>query len=132
LDTADTAVRLLMTEDPEEAEALAGELDVLNRKRQQLVDEMTLEAVEEIEKNPDKHKYVISLPARAGMWAWSSLSLPGWSKNITGRLWCWGSTKKNKRPRDRREAFKDFICFKRCQSVKNGCPNLADTKWLRE
>ena len=54
LDTADTAVRLLMTEDPEEAESLAGELDALNRKRQQLVDEMTLEAVEEIEKNPEQ------------------------------------------------------------------------------
>lgn len=72
LDTADTAVRLLMTEDPEEAESLAGELDVLNRKRQQLVDEMTLEAVEEIEKNPDKHKYVIVV------------ARPGWNVGVVG------------------------------------------------
>ena len=72
LNTADTAVRLLMTDDREEAEELAEELDALNRKRQQLVDEMTLEAVEEIEENPKKHEHVIVV------------ARPNWNVGVVG------------------------------------------------
>ena len=44
LETADDALRLLVTERDEEAAALARELDRLNRERQQLVDRTTAEA----------------------------------------------------------------------------------------
>lgn len=44
LQHADTAVRLLLTDDPHEAETCAAELDQLNRQRQKLVDEMVVHA----------------------------------------------------------------------------------------
>lgn len=59
LDSADTAVRLLTTDDQDEAEKLADSLNRMNRERQQLVEEMTLEAIAEVEKNPEQHQYVI-------------------------------------------------------------------------
>jgi len=49
LQSADPAVHLLLTEDMEEATILAKEIDRLNKERQQLVNEMTKEAIEEIE-----------------------------------------------------------------------------------
>ncbi|CAG7631487.1 hypothetical protein PAESOLCIP111_03303 [Paenibacillus solanacearum] len=47
--SADTAVRLLTTEDEQEARRLADELDQLNRERQKIVDEMTKQAVTMVE-----------------------------------------------------------------------------------
>ncbi|MGG5254927.1 single-stranded-DNA-specific exonuclease RecJ [Neobacillus sp. SM06] len=51
LEDADLAVHLLLTDDQDEAEALAHQMESLNKERQQLVAAMTEEAVEEVEKN---------------------------------------------------------------------------------
>ncbi|MEH7418531.1 single-stranded-DNA-specific exonuclease RecJ [Neobacillus drentensis] len=51
LEDADLAVQLLLTEDPEEAQALAEEMDALNKTRQEIVNTITSEAIEEVEKN---------------------------------------------------------------------------------
>jgi single-stranded-DNA-specific exonuclease len=51
LENADMAVDLLLTEDSFEAEALAQEMDDLNKTRQSIVNTITLEAIEEVEKN---------------------------------------------------------------------------------
>ncbi|MFN0223171.1 single-stranded-DNA-specific exonuclease RecJ [Paenibacillus sp. KR2-11] len=48
--SADTAVKLLTTEDDREAERLAGELDLLNKERQRIVDEMAKEAFAQVER----------------------------------------------------------------------------------
>jgi len=49
LETADKAVRLLISEDREEAEILAEEINLLNKQRQGLVDELTKEAIAWVE-----------------------------------------------------------------------------------
>ncbi len=49
LGDADPAVDLLLTEDPEEAKALAEEIDRLNKERQAIVSEMTDEAINMVE-----------------------------------------------------------------------------------
>ncbi|MBA4541347.1 MULTISPECIES: single-stranded-DNA-specific exonuclease RecJ [Thermoactinomyces] len=72
LDSADTAVRLLISGDVREAESLARELDAMNRERQQLVEEMTLEAISEVEKNPERHRHVIVV------------AKPGWNVGVVG------------------------------------------------
>ncbi|MCR8644103.1 single-stranded-DNA-specific exonuclease RecJ [Paenibacillus sp. N1-5-1-14] len=54
LESADTAVRLLLTEDSSEADELAQELDVLNVERQRIVEEMTVEAVAMVEAERQK------------------------------------------------------------------------------
>lgn len=51
LESADMAVELLLTDDPYEAEALAQEMDELNKTRQSIVNSITLEAIEEVERN---------------------------------------------------------------------------------
>ncbi|BCB04955.1 single-stranded-DNA-specific exonuclease RecJ [Bacillus sp. KH172YL63] len=51
LGDADPAVELMMTEDSEEAKALAEEIDGLNKERQAIVSKMTEEAVEMVEKD---------------------------------------------------------------------------------
>ncbi|HJV16864.1 MAG TPA: single-stranded-DNA-specific exonuclease RecJ [Bacillales bacterium] len=51
LESAELAVQLLLTEDLDEAEGLAEEMDVLNKTRQSIVNSITLEAIEEVEKN---------------------------------------------------------------------------------
>lgn len=51
LQSADPAVDLLMTTDPEEASYIADEIDELNKERQQLVNQMTQEAIQEVEEN---------------------------------------------------------------------------------
>ncbi|WP_066063888.1 single-stranded-DNA-specific exonuclease RecJ [Neobacillus soli] len=51
LEDADLAVQLILTEDPLEAESLAAEMDALNKSRQSIVNAITLEAIEEVEKN---------------------------------------------------------------------------------
>jgi single-stranded-DNA-specific exonuclease len=50
LGDAAPAVQLLLTEDPEEAMELANEIDGLNRNRQAIVNEITEEAIEMVEK----------------------------------------------------------------------------------
>jgi len=72
LDSADTAVKLLITPDMNEAEMLAKELDEMNRERQALVESMTEEAVEEVEKEPDKHRHAIVV------------AKPGWNVGVVG------------------------------------------------
>ena len=51
LENADMAVDLLLTDDPFEAESLAQEMDELNKTRQSIVNSITLEAIEEVERN---------------------------------------------------------------------------------
>ncbi|MEH7251992.1 single-stranded-DNA-specific exonuclease RecJ, partial [Neobacillus niacini] len=51
LEDAGMAVELLLTDDPYEAESLAQEMDELNKTRQSIVNSITLEAIEEVEKN---------------------------------------------------------------------------------
>ncbi|OIK17005.1 single-stranded-DNA-specific exonuclease RecJ [Bacillus sp. MUM 116] len=51
LENADLAVELLLSQNPEEAELLAEEMDALNKSRQSIVNEITAEAIEEVEKN---------------------------------------------------------------------------------
>ncbi|WHY76313.1 single-stranded-DNA-specific exonuclease RecJ [Neobacillus sp. WH10] len=51
LEDADLAVQLILTDDPEEAQQLAEEMDVLNKTRQAIVNTITDEAIEEVEKN---------------------------------------------------------------------------------
>jgi single-stranded-DNA-specific exonuclease len=51
LENADMAVELLLTDDPFEAEALAQEMDELNKTRQSIVNSITTEAIEEVERN---------------------------------------------------------------------------------
>lgn len=51
LQSADPAVDLLLTNDIEEAAYIADEIDELNKERQQLVNKMTQEAIQEVEEN---------------------------------------------------------------------------------
>ncbi|TCS96452.1 exonuclease RecJ [Hazenella coriacea] len=59
LDSANQAVELLLCEDLEEAKQIAEELNSMNRERQHLVEEMTLEAIAEVEAQPDLYQHVI-------------------------------------------------------------------------
>lgn len=61
LESADDAVRLLTTNDREEADRLAFELDQLNKERQRIVEEMTAEALAMLENTPDLagHKVLV-------------------------------------------------------------------------
>ena len=61
LESADIAVELLITEDPERANVIAEQCDQLNQQRQQLVQEITDEAIRRVEANPDRYKYAIVL-----------------------------------------------------------------------
>ncbi len=49
LDSADPAVDLFTTDDPEQAEMIAAEIDAMNKERQNLVNQMTKEAVKIVE-----------------------------------------------------------------------------------
>ncbi|MFL6554975.1 MAG: single-stranded-DNA-specific exonuclease RecJ [Bacillus sp. (in: firmicutes)] len=51
LEDADLAVQLILTDDPLEAESLASDMDALNKSRQSIVNSITTEALEEVEKN---------------------------------------------------------------------------------
>jgi single-stranded-DNA-specific exonuclease len=51
LASADLAVQLLLTDDPDEACELAAEMDAMNKTRQSIVNSITAEAIEEVEKN---------------------------------------------------------------------------------
>ncbi|SDH57394.1 exonuclease RecJ [Alteribacillus persepolensis] len=61
MESADPAVHLLMSETIGEAKEWAAVIDALNKKRQQVVNEMTKEAVEEVESNypPDENKVIV-------------------------------------------------------------------------
>jgi single-stranded-DNA-specific exonuclease len=64
LESADAAVRLLTTNNEQEAEHLAFDLDVLNKERQRIVEEMTIEALQMVEKDPDFHKRKVIVLAK--------------------------------------------------------------------
>ncbi|WP_078545410.1 single-stranded-DNA-specific exonuclease RecJ [Litchfieldia alkalitelluris] len=66
LDNADPAVHLLMTNDEEEAKSLAIEIDRYNKERQQLVNEMTNEAIKEVEDNYPPEKNGVLIIAKEG------------------------------------------------------------------
>lgn len=61
LQDADPAVHLLMTTNAEEAKGLAKEIDALNKERQQIVNDITEEAVEFVESMypPDENSVLI-------------------------------------------------------------------------
>lgn len=61
LDHASRAVQLLITEQPEEADALATELDLLNRERQQTVDDIVQQALSQLEALTDNIPPIIVL-----------------------------------------------------------------------
>ncbi|MGD6832098.1 single-stranded-DNA-specific exonuclease RecJ [Sutcliffiella halmapala] len=61
LDNADPAVHLLMTEDAQEAKALAEEMEAYNKERQQIVTQITEEAINQVEEMypPDENSFLI-------------------------------------------------------------------------
>ncbi|WP_078379563.1 single-stranded-DNA-specific exonuclease RecJ [Sutcliffiella halmapala] len=61
LDDADPAVHLLMTEDVEEAKQLAEEMEAYNKERQQIVTQITEEAIRQVEEkySPDENAFII-------------------------------------------------------------------------
>ncbi len=59
LDSADRAVRLLLTGDRTEAQSIAEELDRMNRERQQLVETIFSEAEAQMLEDPERHRRVI-------------------------------------------------------------------------
>ncbi|MBU8905511.1 single-stranded-DNA-specific exonuclease RecJ [Desertibacillus haloalkaliphilus] len=61
LDSADPAVHLLISEDQEEADAIAEDIDQLNQDRKEIVNQMAEEAIAEVEANypPDQHSVLI-------------------------------------------------------------------------
>ncbi|MFS0822570.1 single-stranded-DNA-specific exonuclease RecJ [Bacillus sp. 1P02SD] len=69
LQSADPAVDLLMTNDPEEASYIADEIDELNKERQQLVNQMTQEAIQEVEENYPPSSNSVLVIAKEG---WNS------------------------------------------------------------
>ncbi|WP_142504043.1 single-stranded-DNA-specific exonuclease RecJ [Melghirimyces algeriensis] len=72
LDTAATAVELLLTTDPKKARSIAEELDRMNRERQKLVEEIAQEACAMVESEPEKHQRFILVAA------------PGWNVGVIG------------------------------------------------
>jgi single-stranded-DNA-specific exonuclease len=69
LASADPAVHLLMTEDKEEAQMLAEEIDALNKERQQLVNEIAEEAVKMVEESFPPEENSVLVVAKEG---WNS------------------------------------------------------------
>ncbi|WP_183183680.1 single-stranded-DNA-specific exonuclease RecJ [Anoxybacteroides voinovskiense] len=66
LGDASPAVKLLMTDDEAEAQQLAAEMEVLNRERQQLVNDITEEAVAMIEREFPLHAHRVLVVAKEG------------------------------------------------------------------
>ncbi|WP_099362030.1 single-stranded-DNA-specific exonuclease RecJ [Fredinandcohnia onubensis] len=66
LQSADPAVDLLLTNDLEEAAYIADEIDELNKERQQLVNQMTQEAIQEVEGNFPPSSNSVLVIAREG------------------------------------------------------------------
>ena len=61
LDSADISVELLLTEDPDEAQNIAEEMEELNKQRQSLVTKITEEAIKEVEEHfpPSDHSVLV-------------------------------------------------------------------------
>ncbi|PPA71518.1 single-stranded-DNA-specific exonuclease RecJ [Jeotgalibacillus proteolyticus] len=73
LSDADPAVHLLMTEDSEEARALAAEIDAINKERQTIVSDITKEAIEQVEtKYPLDHNRILVIEKE------------GWNPGVVG------------------------------------------------
>lgn len=72
LSTAVPAVQLLTSRRGADALALARQLDELNQERQQLVDELTAEAVAHVEANEGDHRYAIVI------------AQPNWNTGVLG------------------------------------------------
>lgn len=61
LQSADIAVELLITDDPERADRIAEQCDQFNHQRQQMVEEITEEAIRRIEAEPSRYQHAIVL-----------------------------------------------------------------------
>ncbi|SDW29183.1 exonuclease RecJ [Marininema mesophilum] len=72
LDSANQAVELLLTGDSAKAQLIAEELDSMNRERQQLVEEISTEAMAMVEAEAEKHQHFIVVAA------------PGWNVGVIG------------------------------------------------
>lgn len=66
LDSADPAVELLLTDDPYEAEAIADEIDQMNKTRQQIVSDITEEAIMEAEALFSEQDYSVIVVGKEG------------------------------------------------------------------
>ncbi|WP_455661907.1 single-stranded-DNA-specific exonuclease RecJ [Pradoshia sp.] len=66
LEDADPAVELLLTNDQAEAERIAEEIDFLNKERQSIVKEITLEAMAEVESRFPLEQYPVLVIAKEG------------------------------------------------------------------
>ncbi|WP_199617280.1 single-stranded-DNA-specific exonuclease RecJ [Paenibacillus alkalitolerans] len=71
LDSADEAVRLLVTDKEDEAETLALRLDALNGERQSIVEQTAAEAFEQVEKFPEPSDTIV-------------VSSSGWNPGVIG------------------------------------------------
>lgn len=73
LGSADPAVELLMTDSLEDAEIIANEIDSINRERQQIVTQITEEAMKEVEENfyPDQNNVLV-------------IAKEGWNPGVIG------------------------------------------------
>jgi single-stranded-DNA-specific exonuclease len=73
LESADPAVELLLTEDQHKAEMLAEKIDQLNKERQDLVNQTTEEAIEEVEKSypPEENQVLV-------------IGKEGWNSGVIG------------------------------------------------
>ncbi|MEH7379820.1 single-stranded-DNA-specific exonuclease RecJ [Bacillus sp. JJ1533] len=69
LQSADPAVDLMMTNDPEEASYISDEIEELNKERQHLVNQMTQEAIQEVEENYPPSSNSVLVIAKEG---WNS------------------------------------------------------------
>ncbi|MFC4078322.1 single-stranded-DNA-specific exonuclease RecJ [Salinithrix halophila] len=72
LDSANQAVELLLTGDPDQARQIAEELDGMNRERQKLVEAIAEEASAMVEAEPEKNRRFIVVAA------------PGWNVGVIG------------------------------------------------
>ena len=66
LEDADPAVELLLTNDQEEAERIAEEIDFLNKERQSIVKEITNEAITEVESRFPPEEFPVLVIAKEG------------------------------------------------------------------
>lgn len=66
LESADIAVDLLLTTDPYEAEAIAEEIEELNKQRQAIVSEMAREAIREVEEHFPIHENSVIVVGKQG------------------------------------------------------------------
>jgi single-stranded-DNA-specific exonuclease len=72
LASAKSAVELMLTEEFDQAKSLALQLDQMNRERQQLVEQITQLALEQVEAEPEKHQHVIVVAGN------------GWNSGVIG------------------------------------------------